>query len=181
MYLVEIDSDGLVKDKGLDDGLHAIPEFRLILQKPEFGRACMTAIALSVDWLSPIKYMSVEDRPKKAMYMIAGNRKAFPWHNDLIQAAVAKYKELQFNPALAEKATLDNMLINQLSKIELEKNNDERFTLFKELKTIKELIEAWNKSNENLNVYADSPVDNGHSLYRLEEKAYDKSSFYNKN
>lgn len=179
MYLVELDSDGLVKVTGAYDGVRAIKEFREILDDEALGVQCLTAIALTADWLTPIRHYTIEDRSKKAMYMITGNRKAFVWNQERIQSALMKYQELQYNPALVEKTTLDKMLIDQLQLIENEKDADQKITLFGQLATIKDLIRGWIKQNEAENPLSNGPVENGYTLTRLEEKLKDKSSFYN--
>lgn len=55
-----------------------------------------------------------------------------------------------------------------------------KIELFKQLGTIKELIESFNKLNKDKDVFSDGPVRNGYKLSRLEEKALDKNSFYHK-
>lgn len=253
MYLVELHPlTGLVKVEGEFDGIRAVKEFRDIINDAELGIVCMTAIALTADYLTPIAYYRDEDKPYKAMEMATGgNRRAFPWACEAIQNALKKYEELQYNPTIEEKKTLDEMLLNKLKEIGDEKENQKRFvpiekaneeniedlldeyydikkfmkkevefkdltkkelkslirkanlyvidptnekrkeqkrekdeermgTLFKQLGTIKDLIKAFNKNNENNDVYADGPVRNGYKLTRLEEKAIDKNSFYHK-
>ena len=180
MYLVEIDPvDGLVKVDGSYDGIRAIKEFREIINDKELGRECMTAIALVADWLTPIRYYSEEDRPKKAMHDVANDRNAFIWKQEKIQVALNKYKDLQYNPNLVEKERLDEMQMLKLEQIKKEKSSTKQVTLFQQLNVIKGLIEAWNKSNEDSNPYAEGPVENGYLLSRLEEKLNDRHSFYN--
>lgn len=252
MYLVELHPiTGLVKVDGEFDGIRAVKEFRDIINNVELGVACMTAIALTVDHRTPIAYYKEDDRPYKAMEIATGgNRRAFDWPRESIQRALKKYSQLQYNPTIEEKKTLDEMLLNKLQEINDEKDNAKKFhsleeatadniedlidehieikrllgesifeklnakelkslirraniyvikprnerkreekkkrdeervtRLFKELNTIKDLINSFNKQNENEDIYAEGPVRNGYKLTRLEEKALDKNSFYHK-
>jgi len=251
MYLVELDPfTGLVRIDGEFDGVRAIPEFRAIINDENLGIRCFTAIALTVDYLTPIKYYRENDRPYKAMEIsTAGDRRAFEWNQELIQQCLIKYDELQYNATVEEKRALDFMLLEKLKEIKLQKETDtfiaveeadefniedlageyrdikklfkecewNTFTskeqasiirkaniyvigpdnrtreeahrtrdeermmvLFKQLNTIKSLIDNFNKSNEGTDIFADGPIKNGYKLTRLEEKAIDKNSFYHK-
>lgn len=252
MYLVEMDSfTGLVKVNGEFDGVRSIREFRDIINNEKLGVECFTAIALTVDYLTPIKFYKESDRPYKAMELsTGGNRRAFDWNQELIQKCLIKYDELQYNPTIEEKRTLDFMLLEKLKVIgaqkELDtlvlieeatedniedlitefgeikrlvgdvewgkvgkkerksiirkaniyiieptnrkreidhstKNEERMMSLFKQLETIKTLLENFNKNNEDIDIFKDGPVRNGYKLTRLEEKALDKNSFYHKN
>jgi hypothetical protein len=183
MYLLELDPfTGLVKTTGPFDGVMSIKEFREVINDINLGVKCMTAIALTVDYLTPIKYYREEDRPYKAMENTCeGDRRAFDWNQDLIQKALIKYDELQYNATVEEKKALDFMLLEKLKEIKEEKDEENRLALFRQLNTIKSLIENFNKANEDTDIYADGPVVNGYKLTRLEEKYLDKNSFYHKN
>ena len=182
MYLVELNSiTGLIKIDGEFDGIRSIKEFRDIINDDTLGPRCMTAIALTVDYLTPIKYYREEDRPYKAMEIVCeGNRRAFEWNQELIQKALIRYDNLQYNATIEEKRTLDFMLLEKLKEIKEETDEEKRLGYFKQLNTIKALIETFNKDNQDKDIYADGPVVNGYKLSRLEEKAQDKNSFYNK-
>lgn len=252
MYLVELHPfTGLVKVDGEFDGIRSVKEFRDVINNKKLGVECMTAIALTVDHRTPIAYYREDDRPYKAMEIAtSGNRRAFVWAQETIQKALKKYSQLQYNPTIEEKKTLDEMLLNKLKEIndekdqaknfhaleeatkdniedlvdeffdikkflgerdydklnakeikslirkaniyvikprnerkreEKKKTDEERITrLFKELNTIKDLINSFNKQNESEDLYSDGPVRNGYKLTRLEEKAMDKNSFYHK-
>lgn len=253
MYLTEFDpATGLIKVEGPFDGVMAIKEFREVINDPKLGVECFTAIALTVDYLTPIKYYREEDRPYKAMSIVCdGNRRAFDWNQELIQSALVKYDNLQYNANIEEKKALDFMLLEKLQEIKNESERGQRYhqldevtpsnidqvfeenadvrrllgddkwehmsitrktqfikkanrqiiqpynqkqreraseasqekviNLFKQLNTIKTLIENWTKANEDKDIYADGAVVNNYRLTRLEEKFLDKNSFYHKN
>jgi hypothetical protein len=252
MYLTELDpKTGLVRVDGPFDGIMAIKEFRDVVNDESLGIKCFTSIALTVDYLTPIKYYREEDRPYKAMEIACdGERRAFIWDQELIQEALIKYDDLQYNATIEEKKALDFMLLEKLKEIKNESDNNQAYNLldeitvlnieavleenkdvkrllmdqewkhlslvqkksfikranqriitpfnkkqkdraseqsqekvlnlFKQLNTIKSLIENFNRSNEEKDLFADGPVVNGYKLTRLEEKQLDKNSFYNK-
>lgn len=180
MYLVELDTKGLVKVNGEHDGIRAIKEFRAILDDKDLGVPCLTAIALYADWLTPIRYYSENDRPKRAMQMVTGSREAFDWYIDKIQAAIAKYKELIPNPDLIEKENLDMLINRKLKELKEEEDDDEIIKIFKYLETLKGLRTNWEKEHKDIDIYVDGPVRNGYKISRLEEKRLDKNSFYSR-
>lgn len=149
MYLVELHPlTGLVKIDGEFDGIKAVKEFRDIINNTELGLACMTAIALTVDYLTPIGYYREEDRPYKAMEVATnGNRRAFPWAQESIQKALIKYQELQYNPTIEEKRTLDEMLLNKLKEINDEKEFAKVFNPLEDATTenIEDLIDEFHE------------------------------------
>lgn len=252
MYLCELDpKTGLVKTSGPFDGVMAIREFRDVINDELLGVKCFTAIALTVDYLTPIKYYREADRPYRAMGMCnEGNRRAFDWKQEKIQQCLIAYDELQYNATVEEKKALDFMLLEKLKEIKTESDNthvlgvidtvtaenieemiidnydikgllnehpwedysevqqksiirkanqrvvdpfnkrtreaastrsqEKVLALFKQLNTIKALIENFNKTNEGTDIFATGPIVNGYTLSRLEEKRQDKNSFYNK-
>jgi len=188
MYLTELDPvTGFVKVEGPFDGIMAIKEFREVVNDETLGIACFTSIALTVDYLTPIKYYREEDRPYKAMEICnEGNRRAFDWNQEKIQKALIKYDDLQYNATIEEKKALDYMLLEKLQEIKKESANtgeesqEKVLNLFKQLNTIKTLIENFNKANAEKDIYSDGLVVNGYRLSRLEEKLLDKNSFYHK-
>lgn len=119
MYLVELDPvSGLIKIEGPYDGIMAIKEFRDVVNDETLGIRCMTSIALTVDYLTPIKYYREEDRPHKAMEISCeGYRRAFDWNQEKIQKALIKYDDLQYNATIEEKKALDYMLLEKLQEI----------------------------------------------------------------
>jgi len=119
MYLVELDPlTGFVKVDGEFDGVRSIRDFRNIINSEELGIECFTAIALTVDYLTPIRYYKDTDRPYKAMEIVTnGNRRAFVWEQELIQKCLITYNKLQYNPTIEEKRTLDSMLLEKLKEI----------------------------------------------------------------
>jgi len=129
MYLVEIDiGTGLVQTSGQFDGVMAIKEFRNVIISKKLGIRCFTAIALTVDYLTPIAYYRESDRPYKAMEIACeGNRRAYDWNQELIQQALVKYDNLQYNATIEEKKALDFLLLDKLKDINDAKEAQKQF------------------------------------------------------
>ena len=98
MYLIQLDSDGLVVDNKLHDGWKAIKEFRTVYDKLKIQG--MTVIALTCDYESPYRYYTSEkDRFLRSVEEVYGNRTKIKL-NDVLQKGIDKYNELQYNPNL---------------------------------------------------------------------------------
>jgi hypothetical protein len=183
VYLVEINKrSGLVAVDKEYDGIRSIKAFRDILDDPELGIECMTAIALTVDHLTPFANYSLSERHRRAMYEVTGNRDAFVWNQEKIQVALNKYDELQYNPALMEKLLLENMQRDQLKELErLRGEGADASKLkdkFSQLNLTKGLLEQWKKDNDIYEEIKKGPVKGKYRLKRLERKIEDKQSFY---
>jgi hypothetical protein len=194
MYLTEIDpkSGFLIIDKE-HDGILAIKEFRDILDDKKLGLPCLTAIALTADYQSPVKYYNDKDRPRKAMEEATGNRDAFDWKIEVIQKALVKYDALQYDPTLEEGRIHYQRKVSKLKEF---KESEEKFgkgikdkngkeILFRspsqcaaDLRKINEDIKEYEKQIQGKDTYSESPVRNGYALSRLEQKIEKKNSFY---
>jgi len=191
MYLTEIDENtGLLSIGQSKDGVTAIKEFRVILDKKGYGIECLTAIALTADYLTPFRHYDENDRPRAAMEEVTGNRDKWPWKDPIIQNALIKYRDLQFDPDLEEMQLHKQRKINIINKIKLAESLDdeERIeknlnigNLTKNLRNINNDIEAFNKRVNKSELYTNAPTDNGYSLSRIEQKLLKKRSHYNAN
>jgi len=188
MYLTELNKEtGLLKIEENLDGILAIKEFRDILNSEGHGLQCLTAIALTVDYQSIIKYYSDKDRPRKAMEEVTGNRNEWIWNVDIIQLALKKYDALQYDPTLEEGRIYYDQKVRKLKQISewdtLPDDSSKRVgtsmgNLKKELRTINDDIDNYEKRVSNKDIYSNSPVVNGYKLSRLEQKLEKKKSFY---
>lgn len=192
MYLTEIDKNtGYLKIDLLDDGVMAIKAFRDVINNKKLGLECMTAIALCADHSSPIRHYDDEDRPRKAMEESIGDRDKWEWKQELIQEALKKYDDLQYNPSLEEKRIHNDRRISKLKEIRAHNRPAEKdaegneipkktiTTLTKELRAINSDIKEYEKNAEGHDHFSDSPVVSGYTLTRLEQKLTKKNSFYN--
>lgn len=195
MYLTEIDKHtGLVRIDDIDDGVLAIKAFRDVINSKDLGINCMTAIALAIDHKSPINFYDDKDRPLIAMEEVTGDRRKWEWKQDLIQIALKKYNELQYDPTLEEKRIHYDRKIRKLEEakhaeapLEKDENGDDiprkgpsLSSIMSDIRKINADIKEFEKNIEGHNIYDNSPVKNGYKLTRLEQKLLKKVSFYTK-
>lgn len=188
MYLTTIDpKTGLVVIEDNEDGVLAIKEFRDILDSEEHGIRCFTAIAITADYQSIYRYYSDIDRPRKAQEEVTGDRNFWEWNIELIQKALKKYDDLQYDPTLEEGRIHYNQKVRKLKEIQEFDNlpSDDPIRksksipeLKKELRAINTDIEDYEKRISGKDIYNESPVKNGYKLSRLEQKLEKKNSFY---
>ncbi len=188
MYLTALNSETglLLVEKG-DDGILAIQEFRDLLDSKEHGLPCLTSVALTADYLSPIKYYNDKDRPKKAQEEVTGKRNAWEWKTELIQAALKKYDALQYDPTLEEGRIYYDQKVMKLRAIkEFDGLPDDdpirkktsMAQLKKDLRIINVDIVEYDKRIEGKSIYSEAPIVNGYLLSRLEQKLEKRNSFY---
>ncbi len=188
MYLTSLNpKTGLLEIEEGNDGILAIKEFRDVIQNKKLGLHCLTAIALTADYQSPILYYNDKDRPRKAQEEVTGDRDAYEWNTEIIQKALKKYDDLQYDPTLEEKRIYYNQKVMKLKAIQGfdNKQGDEvkiggvsMSQLKKDLRAINSDIEAFDKRVAGLNIFSESPVVNGYTLSRLEQKLEKRNSFY---
>ena len=178
MYLCKLNSvTGLIDLEADRDGFYAIPEFRLLLQE-EDGLKKLTCVALVVDYETPIRNYGEKEKPLKAQDIVFNSRKSVVWNSDSIQEALIAYSALQFDLDLDEKRMLDEMRRSKQQEIDAAEDTSQKLRLINELGAIKTHIEAFNKSVSGRDLYENSPVRNGYTLSRLEQKLENKNSFY---
>jgi hypothetical protein len=188
MYLTRINKEtGLLIIEDGHDGILAISEFRDILNDKKLGLHCLTAVALAVDYQSPIKFYSAIDRPMKAMEESTGDRRAFEWNTDIIQRALKKYDSLQYDPTLEEGRIFYDQKVQKLKQMQefSSMNQDQRMSsktsmasIKKELREINKDITDYDIRISDKDIYKESVMVNGYTLSRLEQKLEKKISFY---
>lgn len=188
MYLTRIDDKtGLVVIADNEDGVLAIKEFREVINDKKLGLECFTAIALTADYQSPIRFYDDNDRPRAAQERVTGKRDAWEWNIDKIQLALKKYDDLQYDPTLEEGRIHYNQKVQKLRQIQefdsLPQDSEERKStsmavLKKELRAINSDIDEYEKRIAGQEIYNASPVKNGYQLSRLEQKLEKRNSFY---
>lgn len=177
MWLTSINrKTGNIDIENTQDGVFAIQDFKKIIDT--YGLECLTCVALTVDYYSPIRQYAYKERHIKAMRNVTGNSEAFNWNEDPIQQACITYDKLQFHPDLHELAIIREMRLKKIRDIESSKDDDEKANYLKKLKEIRNLQEELEKSLDFENIAKSSPVVNGYELSRLEQKVKDKNSFY---
>lgn len=194
MYLTKINSKtGLLEIEDIDDGVLAVKAFRDVIEDKNLGLGCMTAIALTVDYLSVVRFYSEKDRHQKAMEEVTGKRNSWDWPNDKIQIALKKYADLQYDPTLVEGQIHYQRKVTMLERFKESeekwgkgiKGPDGKEILYDSptkvaamLRQINDDIKEYEKQIQGKDVYDTSPAKNGYKLSRLEQKLEKKNSFY---
>lgn len=179
MYLLEIDKKtNLIVDDPTNDGWKCIKVFTDIIKDKKLGLEALSAVAIAVDYASPVRYYNEKDRPAKAMEIVTGNRKAFVWNQDLIQEACIVYRGLQYNPELEEKTILQNMVNNKLQEARESEDDAGRLNKMKEYRTIKKQLDEFEEKNKDKDLFEGAPTRDGYKLSRLETKMLNRKSFY---
>ena len=195
MYLTTIDDKtGFVRIDIEEDGVLAIKEFKNVIDTPDLGIEAFTCVALVVDYKSLLRHYSDKDRPRAAMEQVVGDRDKFVWKQELIQIALKKYDELQYDPVIEEGRIHYQRKINKLQEFKYSEENygknlkDDKgepiavknpSTISAELRKINEDIAFYEKSIQGKDVHQGAPTINGYTLSRLEQKLEKKKSFYN--
>ncbi len=194
MYLTRINSKtGLVDIEDIESGVLAIKEFKAVIDHPALGITCFTAIALTADYKSPIQFYSEKDRPRKAMEEVTGNRDEWIWPQELIQVALKKYDDLQYDPVIEEGKIHDERKMNALKAFKYaeehyDKDHDDGqggkistlapSVIASQLRKINDDIKHWKDNVQGKDIFENSPSKDGYKLSRLEQKLEKKNSFY---
>lgn len=173
MYLIQLDSDGLVMNDSLHDNWKAIKEFREVYAKYKIEG--MTVIALTCDYESAYKYYTNEkDRFLRSVEEVYGNRSKLKI-SQLLQFAIDKYNALQYNSdfeRIRQFNEYKDRLIQRIGenmKIETPEAETEVTRLNKTLKSQEDSFKDFMKGldrNELLNKTA--ATSNGYELSRIE-------------
>ena len=173
MYLIQLDSDGLVMNDSLHDNWKAIKEFREVYDKYKIEG--ITVVALTSDYESAYKYYTNEkDRFLRSIEEVYGNRSKLKI-NQLLQSAIDKYNALQYNSdfeRIRQFNEYKDRLIQRIGenmKIETPEAEIEVNRLNKTLKSQEDSFKDFMKGldrNELLNKTA--ATSNGYELSRIE-------------
>lgn len=173
MYLIQLDSDGLVMNDALHDNWKAIKEFREVYAKYKIEG--MTVVALTCDYESAYKYYTNEkDRFLRSVEEVYGNRSKLKI-SQLLQSAIDKYNALQYNSdfeRIRQFNEYKDRLIQRIGenmKIETPEAETEVTRLNKTLKSQEDSFKDFMKGldrNELLNKTA--ATSNGYELSRIE-------------
>jgi hypothetical protein len=194
MYLTKINAKtGLVDISDENDGVLAIKAFRDLIDSKDLGLEAFTAVALYVDYESKVRFYSEKDRPRKAMEEVTGNRDAFVWNQELIQAALKKYDDLQYDPVREEGRLYYESKVKRLKEYKESeeyhskpRNKDDESPVLRnpsqirsDLRKINEDIKDYEKQIQGKDLDSSPAAKNGYKLTRLEQKLEKKNSFYN--
>lgn len=173
MWLIRIDPDtGLVLDDPSNDGWMGIKEFRELVEKHKVEG--LTVVALACDYLSPIVLSYQEkDRPGRAQEEVYEHRDYLKYDTDkVIQSAVSKYKELQFNAGMERDLLnkgIEDDLTKKLSTAFSEGDDVSIDTLNRRLSKFQETKKMFQEKFDRDKTISDHSVaSNGYSLTRIE-------------
>lgn len=114
MYLLEIDPNtNLILDDPANDSWKGIKVFTDLVNK--HGIKGLTVVAFTVDYLTPFKHYVQKDRFYRSQEEIYGKREKLKRDDPFIEAAIEKYKELQFHPDLEHDLILKENKIRLLN------------------------------------------------------------------
>lgn len=179
MYLTRIDpKTNLIDVSDTQDGILCIPSFADIVNDKEFGIECMTCIALSVDYASPMRMYPRIERPLAAMRFVTGSTKKFPWNNDKVMEACDVYERLQFNPDLEEINIIKQMRLEKLAELSEAKETSERTVILNEISKIKLMEKKYTDEDQARFIDESEAKKNQYKLSRLENKLKNKNTFY---
>ncbi len=112
MYLLNLNRKGDVyKD---DDGITGVPEFLKVLKSDKLGADALKWIALVCDYDSPYRHFNEKERFKAVSKDTYGTYEWRGASRPEVQAALEKYKKLQFDP-LDEQLRAFNVKIDQFT------------------------------------------------------------------
>lgn len=179
MYLTRIDpKTNLIDISDTQDGILSIDAFAKIINDKNFGIACMTCIALSVDYGSPMRKYPRLERPMAAMRFVTGDTKSFPWANDKVMEACDVYERLQFNEDLEEISIIRQMRLEKLAELKDTSDTLQRTHILNEIKKIKEMQKRYTDEDEARFIDESDAKKNQYKLSRLENKLKNKNTFY---
>ena len=161
MYLLKINRKGdIYKD---DDGAMGVPEFAALLNAEKLGPTALKWVALIYDYDSPYRNFTERDRIRSVSQDLYKTPNWKEKDRVEVQLAVAKYRELQFDP-LDEQLIAFNNKINQFTALidgmHLDEENAELLQKLmigveKILKTRQALLDAIDRRGERQKIAGD--------------------------
>lgn len=120
MYLLKISKQGNIVE---DDGIYGIPEFKSVIETSGLGSKGLMYVAYIADYDSPYRHYNESERMRVVAKDLFENYDWKGQKNKKIADAIAKYKELEYDPLDAQLSAfnekideyttlLDNVKIN---------------------------------------------------------------------
>ena len=181
MFLIEIDEEtGLIADVPTNSGWKAIKAFFILYKKK--GIQALTAVALVVDYQSPIRHYKQKDRLERASDEIYGKRNAIDFESDIVKDALEKYKDLQFDPDLETEKINNEIKIRLIDKINTANQLDDDTAIGKYRKAMEDhekAVTSFNLRFDKKSVLEKAVTSTGYELSRIETdiKSRKKSKF----
>ena len=167
MYLIEIDGEtGYVKESPSNSGWKAISAFRNLKSIKE-----LTVVALTCDYLSPIRHYKEDDRFERAMEEVYGDRSLLSKDLDRIKEAISVYDSLQYNSDLEFieiNKNIKNSLVDRLRDASADNNDNEINNLIKLINNNRDMMSKFMDSFDKEESINNSITENGYELSRIE-------------
>lgn len=175
MYLIQLNNFGNIDDCPSNSGWKAIKEFRVLVEK--YDIRYLLLVALSVDYLSPYSHYSDNERILKAKDEIFERSKKINFNDELIVAAIEKYRMLQFNANLEQERVLKNIQIRILNNINLANQNENEVDIEKftgRLSKHNKVMDEFNKNFKKEEEIKKAVTKSGYELSRIEQDIINK-------
>jgi valyl-tRNA synthetase len=178
MYLIQINQEtGLIDDSPSNSGWKAIKAFRELFSKK--GINAMTVVALSCDYLSIFAYYDRADRFARAVEEVYTKRSALKETEPLVQNAIEKYLELQFNNDLQLErinAEIKTRLLKKISEANQVEDDTEISRLSNQINKHEEAIQKFNSKFEKKKIVEKAITNSGYELSRIENEILSKKN-----
>lgn len=107
MYLLKISKQGNIIE---DDGIYGIPEFKSVMETSGLGNKGLMYVSYIADYDSPYRHYNESERMRVVAKDLFGN---YDWKgakNKKIADAIAKYKELEYDPLDAQLSAFNEKI-----------------------------------------------------------------------
>ena len=168
MYLCRLAEDGLIEMDKVGTGWLGIKVFREVYEK--LGREGMTVIAMSADYQSIFRYYNRADRFIRSVDEIFDKRSQMR-KSKLIDIAVEKYEELQYNTDLEQERINNEIKIRILGKVKQANLDDDDTAVAKHNKALQVhegSVATFNKRFDREKALEKAVTTSGYELTRIE-------------
>jgi|TARA_R110000787_G_scaffold39686_1_gene99143 hypothetical protein len=107
MYLLKISKQGNIIE---DDGIYGIPEFKSVMETSGLGNKGLMYVSYIADYDSPYRHYNESERMRVVAKDLFGNYDWKGTKNKKIADAIAKYKELEYDPLDAQLSAFNEKI-----------------------------------------------------------------------
>jgi hypothetical protein len=163
MYLLKINRKAAIIE---NDGVYAIEEFKQVLDARGYGNKALLWVAYMADYDSPYRHFSENERARMISKDLFEDYEWKGVSNAKIQAALDKYKQLQFDPLDAQLIAFNEKIneytaLMDITTINLENAKtvqDLMLGIDKILKTRQNLLDAIERRGERSQIAGDKEM-----------------------
>jgi len=170
MFLTTVDEEtGLLSLDPNQDSWRGIKIFRDFFKK--HGLEGITVIAFSADYQTPFRMYDSNDRPRRAMEEIYGDRDKLNVKNQDFQDCLQKYNELQFNADLEQERINNEIKLRYLKNLAEANTTGDDINVSKFTKLLQDHENSIQKFNQRFNkaeALSAAITNSGYKLSRIE-------------